>query len=608
MLKTPTTLGVCIYSIKLEQIKVLKSKRILLNKFQLREVFFNLYIDGEAEEVDVRTSTMYGTIPLKQYFPEEMRHWKNQEPLYLPRDHTFTYEYAAKLKNHVFKWVRKMFPADVFTSEWVEESMTRESSTENHPYDIFLVPGSKQESVFQGVFYFLDLLYSRYLHERCDLSQIFESCTRLCNNLSLERTEAKAQLSDWILKKCKNECSTWYQSAFICSLLGQLQRQRHWDGISVMQPETVNQLLQPLQCFKDGIIPKETLSFIKIIVPQLFEVIREKGGLSFIILFANLFPVTELLQNAKKFPKTYSEDEFNNLLERFVQLDTKSNSKEILEFVITRCPSINCLWCAFQTLSVSGNLTEILYEKFSATFSALIYGSTSRRGIDLLQENFWENTPYEMRTSLADPFVEDLREQILSEPALSTEQLTILKSYLSDKFLCHSKQFSSLILDIARSKVGSVSMVLVEMLNSSEFSKAWKKTLPTDRSNICQCLLKTKVGSHSQSKVAEVFKIASTMGKTCSLQVDHEGSLALEELTIKILQNVNINSILIAFPHLDHSSQIVKTCYLALLKEAVKREGHTCAENASSIELLLSYLNVQENVFQKDVPSEEFQE
>lgn len=538
-----------------------------------------------------------------------MGHWINRKPLYLPRDRTsFAYRYTAKLKRRYLKRVYKFLQGDISSNEVVMEDFWRYSSTESYRHDIFVDPENKQQSVFQGVLYFLDFLYSHHLHERNDLSQIFESCKNLCNNLSLnERTEG-VQLLEWIRKKCNNECITWYQSAFICSLLGQLKRQRHWDGISVIQPETVTRLLQPLSCCKEGIIPKESFSFIKIIVPQLFEVIREKGWLSFIILFANLFPVKTLLQEAKQFPKTYSEDEFNNLLERFVLLETRSDSQEILEFLIDRCPSINCLWRVFQTSSVFANLTEILRERFSEMFWALIYGSTSTAGIDLLQENFWESTPYEMRARLADPFVEALHEQILQEPALSTDQLTILKSYISDKYICHSKQFSSLILDIARSKVGSISTVLVEMLNSEEFSEAWEKTLPSDRSNICQSLLEKKVGAHSQSNVVEVFKAATTIGKTYSLQSDHELRSVLERLTIKMLQNVNINTILNAFPHLDHSSQIVKTCYLSLLKEAVKLKGHTCADNVSLIKLLLSYLDVQENAFQKDLPSEEFQE
>ena len=534
-----------------------------------------------------------------------MGHWINQKPLYLPRDETrFIYRYTAKLKRRYLKRVYKFLQGDISSNEVVMENFWRCSSTENYRHDIFVDPESKQQSVFQGVLYFLDFLYSHYLHERSDLSQIFESCKNLCNNLSLnERTEG-VQLSEWIRKKCNNECTTWYQSAFICSLLGQLQRQRHWDGISVMQPETVTRLLQPLSCCKEGIIPKECFSFIKSIVPQLFDVIREKGWLSFIILFANLFPVETLLQEAKQFPKTYSEDVFNNLLERFVLLETRSDSQEILEFLIDRCPSIDCLWRVFQTSSVSANLTEILCERFSEMFWALIYHSSSTADIDLLQENFWESTPDEMRTRLADRFVEALHEQILQEPTLSTEQLTTLKSYLCDKYICHSKQFSSLILDIARSKVGSVSTVLVEMLNSKEFSEAWKKTLPSERSNICQSLLEKKAGAHSQNNVVEVVKAATAIGKTYSLQADHEVRSVLEEFTIKKLQNVNINTILIASPHLDHSSQIVKTCYPSLLKEAAQRE----ADNAALIKLLLSYLDVEENECQKDLPSAEFQE
>lgn len=538
-----------------------------------------------------------------------MGHWINQKPLYLPRDSTgFAYRYTATLKRRYLKRVYKFLQGDISRNEVVMEEFWRNSSTESYRHDIFVDPGNKQQSVFQGVLYFLDFLYSHHLHERSDLSQIFESCKNLCNNLSLKEKTEEVQLSEWIRKKCSNECITWYQSAFICSLLGQVQRQRHWDGISVMQPETVIRLLQPLPRCKEDIIPKQSFSFIKTIVPKLFEVSGEKGWLSFIILFANLLPVTTLLQKAKRFPKTYSEDEFNNLLERFVLLETRSDSDKILEFVIDHCPSINCLWRVFQTLSDSASLTEILRERFSQMFWALIYDSSSTAGIDLLQENFWESTPHEMRARLADPFVEALHEQILQEPALSTKQLTILRSYISDKYICDSKQFSSLILDIARSKVGSISTVLVEMLNSEEFSEVWEKTLPSHRSNICQSLLEKKVGAHSQSNVVEVFKAATTIGKTYSLQVDHEVRSVLEKLTIKMLQNVDINTILIAFPHLDHSSQIVKTCYLSLLKEAVKLKGHTCADNVSLIKLLLSYLDVQENAFKKNLPSEEFQE
>lgn len=539
-----------------------------------------------------------------------MGHWVNQKPLYLPRDSTdFAYRYTATLKMRYPKRVYKVLHGDISSNEVVTEHFWRRSSIVSYRHDIFVDPRNKRQSVFQGVLYFLDFLYSHCLHERSDLPQIFESCKNLCNNLSLnERTEG-VKLSKWIRNKCNNECITWYQSAFICFSLGQLRRHwSHWIVISGMKPETVTRLLQPLSCYKEGIIPEESFSFVKIIVPQLFEVIREKGWLSFIILFANLFTVTELLQNARRFPKKYSEDEFNNLLERFVLLETSCDSKKILQFLIHRCPSINCLWRVFQTSSVSANLTEMLCEQFSQKFWTLIYDSSRTVGIDLLQENFWESTPYEMRTRLADPFVAALKEQILQEPALSTKQLTILKSYISDKYVCHSEQFSSLILGIARSKVGSVSTVLVEMLNSEEFSEAWEKVLPSKRSKICQSVLEKKVGAHSQSNVVDVFKAATAMGKTCSLQADHEVRSVLEEFTIKRLQNVNINTILIAFPHLDHSSQIVKTCYPSLLKEAAKREGYACAHNAALIKLLLSYLDVEENECQKDLPSAEFQE
>lgn len=99
----------------------------------------------------------------------------------------FTYCYNAKLKRRYLKRVYKLFSGDVSSSEWVTESSWRWSSTGNHHHDIFVVPGSKQHSAFQGVLYFLDLLYSRCIHERSDLSEIFESCERLCNERSLNR-------------------------------------------------------------------------------------------------------------------------------------------------------------------------------------------------------------------------------------------------------------------------------------------------------------------------------------------------------------------------------------------------------------------------------------
>lgn len=508
------------------------------------------------------------------------------------------------MKRVYYKYVH----GDVSSSEAVTEGFWRYSTKENHHHDIFVFPGSRQQSFFKGGLYFLDLLYSHCLHERSGLSRIFESCERLCNSLPLlERTE-KTQLSEWIRKKCNNDCNTWYQSAFICCMLGQLQQRRVWDGVSVMQPKTVTRLLQPLPYCKKDLIPEGSFSFIEFIVPELFKRIGEKGWLSYIILFASLFPVETLLLHAEQFPKTYREDEFNNLLERFVSMETRSDSEEILKFVIYRCTSINCLWRVFQTSSASANLTEIFCERFSQILWALVYGSASTTSIDLLQENVWQNTPYAMRTRLAGSFVEALHEQILRKTALSTKQLTTLKSYISDKHICHSKQFSSLILDIARSKVESVSTVLVDMLNSEEFSEVWEKTSPSDRSNICQCLLKTNIGVHSQSNVVEVLKAATTIGKTYSIQVDHDVRSVLEKLAIKMLQNVDMNAILIAFPHLDHSSPIVQTCYLSLLKEAVKRKDYTCADKAPLIKLLLSYLDVKENAFQKELHTEEFRE
>ena len=540
----------------------------------------------------------------------DKHYWLNSNPFRLPTGQVaLQYRYVAKYKKHTLKrFIKFLVEGDHSNFQSIYEHSGRRLTAETHQYDIFQVPGNKEHyrSIFAGVLYFVDMLYG-LLNERSDFKTILNECERICSRLSRIDKEEGIQVSRWI-RQVMSESNRWYQGAFVCSLLGQFKilTPYHCNIFTSMRPEIANQLLGALAHCKYDIIPQTSVAYIKSIATDLFHASIEKGWLAFLSYFANLLEVKNLLRTAEKLPMTYPEENFNTLTVYLVGLlvSVKDDGDRItiLDFVIDRCRSINCLWYLYGELSAYlPGITDVLADHFSQAFCQLL---VCPGRVDFLQHDVWEKTPHELRIVLVDSFVKALQSQIAKETIFSAGKLRTFKSYVSHKDICSSKHFVSFILNLTKNKSESVFLVLVEMLDCNEFFLTWRRLNFIDRSSICKYLLRTKLRSHPRENVVQVLKAAKTIVETYALQHDQELHLVLEKCAIEMLQNVSFEAILSAYLHLEHSSQIVESCYLSLLRDAVKRKSMTSSGKASIIKMLLSYLDVEE--LEDDLPSMKF--
>lgn len=541
------------------------------------------------------------TIQLYQVYSGEKRYWINQQPFYPPDDQkVFRYQYVATFKKGLLKsfyhWVSG-------SNDSIIERKSRKLNTRTHQYDIFRFPTNKESDrdLFGGFFFFARMLYSKLLvGVGNDFRQILTECESVRLGFScIDKADTMTFLK-WI-EEVTSKKSTWHDVIFICSILGRFMELRNCNDIfHYMQARTADRLLNLLTHCEYDHIPQSSVEMIKSVAIRLLQAGSHKGWLAFLSYFANLFEVDTLLQIAVTLPVQYSDEHFNSLAGYVVDLlgslAEVRDSRDICGFVVDNCHSIGCLWHLYRELSARlPDLLNSLGERFSQRFDKLIAGRTRAQRIDLLQQNYWEMTPTVMRKRLADPFVEALHRQVAHE-TLSRERLVTLKSYTADKDICASKCFVPFILCLTQNRNEGVIKAVMDMLNSTRFFEVWNSWRDIDKAEICNSLLKTMFQFHNpfgrtrqREKVIQVLEAEKKICETYALQNDQKMKLELEECVIKLLQNVNIKSILDAFVDTDTSSQVMQSCYSSLLRDAVKRSG--TSGDTSEIKTLLHLLD-----------------
>lgn len=556
------------------------------------------------------------TIQLYQVYSGEKRYWINQQPFYPPDDQkVFRYQYVATFKKGLLKrfyhWVSG-------SNDSITERKFRKLNTRTHQYDIFRFPTNKESDrdLFGGFFFFARMLYSnRLVGVGNDFRQILTECESVRLGFScIDKADTMTFLK-WI-EEVTSKKSTWHDVIFICSILGRFMELRNCNDIfHYMQARTADRLLDLLTHCEYDHIPQSSVEMIKSFAIRLLQAGSHKGWLAFLSYFANLFEVDTLLQIAVTLPVQYSDEHFNNLagfvVDLLGSLAEVRDSRDICGFVVDNCHSIGCLWHLYRELSVRlPDLLNSLGERFSQRFDKLIAGRTRAQRIDLLQQNYWEMTPTAMRKRLADPFVEALHRQVEHE-TLSRETLVTLKSYTADKDICASKCFVPFILCLTQNRNEGVIKAVMDMLNSTRFFEVWNSWRDIDKAEICNSLLKTMFQFHNpfgrtrqREKVIQVLEAEKKICETYALQNDQKMKLELEECVIKLLQNVNIKSILDAFVDTDTSSQVMQSCYSSLLRDAVKRSG--TSGDTAQIKTLLHLLDFKKKGDQNE--SVEFEE
>ena len=575
--------------------------------FQENAVYFHLYTTIVAESVVVMTKNNL-PIQLDQGCNGNEQYWTNQQPFYLPDDQKdFRYHYKATFQKSVVKrvlhWISRSGDG---SNETITEKGFRKLNSGTYQYDVFRFPGKMEsdQDLFAGYLCFVDMLYGKIqVGRRNNFPEILIECENV--HLSFQQID-KADIQKflkWIEQVISKE-STWHYAVFICSILGQMVKQLKIHGkiFDRMSPKIANQLLNLLKACEYDHIPQSSVEMIKSVAEDLYKAGRQRGWLSFLSYFANLLEVDRLLETADTLPMDYSDEDFDNLADFVIDMLKSlevSESSKICDFVVSKCRSICCLWHLHRKLSVHvPGVTNALGERFSDRFCKLISCRTRAKKIDLLQVNYWEMIPNELRVKLAEPFIEALHQQI-EHGTLSKESLDTLRSYIADKGICASKPFPAFIRCLTRKRNEDVVETVIYMLNSKGFFVTWKSWSHSEKSDTCTSLLETmfqfqnrfgrRTFQDKHLKVIEVLEAEKKIGETAAVQSDQQIKLALEECVIKLLQTVSINSVFAAYDGMDTSSQIMQSCYSSLLRDAVKRTG--TSGDTSHIKMFLRILD-----------------
>ncbi len=584
--------------------------------FQKNAVFFHLYTSIDAESVKVVTSDNR-IFPMGQVDIGNKRYWISMHPFYLPYDQkVIRYRYIATFQKGLLK---RFITWMGFAHESITEVKFRILNAGTQQYDIFHFSANKEtdQCHFAGYFVFVKMLYWQI---PVGGGNSFPEILIECENVHLGCSWIEKADITKFLKWIELETSkgiTWHHVVFICSILGQMimQLKNRNEIFYCMPPKTANRLMDHLTKSEYDHIPPSSVEMIKSVAVHLLQAGSHKGWLAFLSYYANLFEVDLLLQIAGSLPMQYSDEHFKSLVGfvvDFLESLAPSDSSKICDFVVDNCHSICCLWYLYRELSIHlPGVMNILGERFTEKFCKLLSCRTRAQKIDLLQLNYWEMTPTEMRVKLADPFVQALHQQIARD-SLSKETLVTLRTYTADKDIRASKCFVSFILCLAQNRNEDVIMTLIDMLKSERFFATWNSWSDNEKSGICSSLLKTMFQFHNpfgrrsnREKVIQVLEAEKKICGTYAVQSDKKVKLALEECVIKLLQQVSIKSILDAFVDIDTSSEIMQSCYSSLLRDAVKRSG--TSGDASQIKTLLHLLDVREKDYQKGLHPAEFE-
>lgn len=589
--------------------------------FQKNAIFFHLYTSIDAESVKVMASDNQ-TIHLNQAWDGNKRYWINQQPFALPNDRkVFLYRYVATFQKgplkRFFHYILSGYGES--PTESITERGWRRLSDGTNLYDIFHFSANKDSNqcLFAGFFFFIDMLYYKLsAGGRKNFLQILIECENVDLGTSRIEKADTMKFFKWI-EQVTSKGSTWHHAVFVCAILGKMVKQvtNHHEIFHWMPPKTADRILHLLTASEYGHIPQSIVEMIRSIAIHLLTAGSHGGWLAFLSYFANLFDADRLLRFAASLPMEYPDEHFNSLagyVVDFLKTLAVSDRRKICNYVVSNCNSIRCLWHLYRELSVNlPDILNVLSERFSERFCRLITCRTRAQKIDLLQVNYWEMTPSEMRNKLADQFVDALHHQI-EHNNLSKETLVTLRRYTADEHICASKSFVSLILCLTQNRNEDVIRTLVDLLNSKIFFAAWKSWSYNEKSDICISLLKTMfqfqnpLGRRSfREKVIQVLEAERKICETYAVQRDQKIILALEECAIKLLQNGSIKYILDAFVDIDTSSQIMQSCYSSVLRDAVKRCG--ASGDISQIKTLLHLLEVREKDYKKDLHSLEFE-
>lgn len=558
---------------------------------------FHLHVNGSADTVTLMWEKPFVgddlTIKLHRAFKGNSNHWVSEQ-LHIPAENdNIRYRYKVKFQTGT---IRKMFnyASSILTGDACDYPITETTFRKlqwgsNQEYDIFHLPkdNNRTRSIFAGQLYFVKMIYDQVKCLHVNLKHALIECEHVHFGTSGYASEDMAAFFDWVSREASGSLSA-QQSAFICSLLGQFVYRMGYNYglVQSLDAKTANRLLSMLKCCPKDSLPKSSLNSIQFVSLNLLYAASQHGWLPFITYFCNLFEVDDLLKEAYSLRMSYMEKEFDKLTEEAVQsvtglVSSPDDRKHLLVFIISRTPSINCLWSLHQSINHSlHGLTDSLTTTFVDAFCHFVSSSTRHRTQDLLERGLWTRTPLVLRKQLAGAYCKSLVEQVKQETSWPDDKLKALQVLFLDEHIYSSEHGMQLLSCISASKHLPVVLQMTYFLTCQTAKPFWQSLSHEQRQDLCITWLTSVIRLSSSSyqkkgpneKVQHAFQALEEICETHLLSRDVELCSALGMHLLTLLKHVDFDTIVEVYQQVFQSaSQFTKKWLLELLKAAVER-------------------------------------
>ena len=529
------------------------------------------------------------TVKLERYRGSS-KHWVSRELFFPLTEEPIRYRYIVKFTQGLMVKFFSYVTRSTDQGNVMKETRYRKLNNEGvHQYDIFNKPGDNSvQNIFAGRLFYIQMLYSRLEEGYYNLKAILIECEHVEFGHASYSREDRSVFFDWIKDVSKGGLK-FSQAAFLCSLLGQFVKHL---GFSLtlwrcMSEKTADCLLSSLKlCFKYD-LPTSSLSYITLVASNLFEAGSRKDCLSFVTYFCHLLDVDVVIKEAGKYQLSYAEKMFDtsvaDAVDRLKWIQATDDCTSLLMFILSRVPSIACLWNLHQLISRSlPQLLDALSTKFQESFSRFISPSRAKKS-DLLEVDLWYKTPPTLKKPLADIYCKALMEQISSKASWTKENLENLKTLALDKHLQSSKHALQLMSWLMKSKDEAVLMKARDILDSQEVAPFWKGLTPDSKHQLCNNWLEStfrlapKSGRSKKPNdvVLQAFENLEMISKTRFVSQDEKLCSALVKDLLCLLQRVDLDTIIDLYKDTQSLSQSGEVWLQQLLRATIQRKSGT---------------------------------
>ena len=476
------------------------------------------------------------------------------------------------------------------------ETRSRHVRWGTNQYDVFHFPSDQtsMQSLFNGQFYFVQLIYHQLVREELSLDRALEEYDSISFGHRHFGDQERVTLYKWII--ClQQEGGTCYRSLFICYLLFEFCRRTNCTD---QQWYIVGDVADKLVCFMstwnreefDRLSHKGIKQAVKESIKYLVKVGNSWRWLPFLTWFCHLFDAEFVIGIASELEQLFKDTNLtdhglvncvNTVLSKLENLKNVKDVERYVKFLVKRAQSVGILWRLYSLCQEKcPNLAKQELKLFEKMFLKLTGHERHLRYQDVLDAQVWSGVPEALRDELADPFVKSVEERVPYFETWNQERLYGLWEVMLDTKLQKCKDFAKILHHLAESRFKELNDFTIELLNTPKFAEYWKTVEEDSRCKFLYKLLGSTKGcqaradcGESKNKVLRALKAVSAICETlqltpCPLFVD-----SLHKRVMSDLQNSETAEAIDAFVETQKLSQETKENYDRLLHFVVNRDA-----------------------------------